>query len=659
MKTFVGDINRSSEVVAEPLDPAFNGLVYRSDPSINQSDTLMGASFVVPSGRARFGPYILFLALFCALFLLDAVMPLRALWFHNALLTQMGIWPVWPTLLLFPGKYVIPPLGYQTPLTSIPSMVSSWEVFGLLMGVFGLIFVIYLAALRHLPGQISRRFIFRSSLIFGLLFALIPVVISPDVFSYIAYARIGILYHLNPLTTAPLSIHTDIVYRYTGWVDQPSAYGPTWIIITCLFQYIFAFCHLGSSVLLMLGALRLFGLAMHLSSAALIWSLSAALQTREGLISQRRRVLATLAFAWNPLLLLEACTNAHSDTTLLFLLLLTIWLIVRGQEVPDRLPGLLDRLPLKVETRRWLVYLAPALCFALGICVKINLVLLAPGLFIYQWQQMADVPVRQRVRCVLASLGACCGLVIALYAPFWQGGAVLRVFVVNPAADRTINTLPNTLSHLYNGVMAAIGFPPGALIGSPSERLLHTVSIGLFVVIYSFFCWRTWRTPRSLSGVASLVRWMALVWLFYCAVGSPWYWPWYLTTFLGLYALLEALGPTVCASAGTASVSERRTWESRLRRWAQQMQTFALHPGSVRLLTLSMLTMYCLTAWAAQHTFIPGLPGFQWSSFGGAWAWLLPLLFMKRALMTQHSWDAHSESASLAARRKTLPATPS
>ena len=37
-----------------------------------------------------------------AILLLDAVLPLAGFWFHTALLTQFGQWPLLPTHLLFP-----------------------------------------------------------------------------------------------------------------------------------------------------------------------------------------------------------------------------------------------------------------------------------------------------------------------------------------------------------------------------------------------------------------------------------------------------------------------------------------------------------------------------------------------------------------------------
>jgi len=63
-----------------------------------------------PSGERldRSWPGILLLiAMVAAVLFLDAALTLRDLWFHDALLTQMGAWPVLPALLVFPGRALL------------------------------------------------------------------------------------------------------------------------------------------------------------------------------------------------------------------------------------------------------------------------------------------------------------------------------------------------------------------------------------------------------------------------------------------------------------------------------------------------------------------------------------------------------------------------
>jgi hypothetical protein len=554
------------------------------------------------SKRHALFPFAILLAMGCAILLMAAVLPLRDLWFHDAMLTQLGSWPDLPSLLLFPGQALIPPLPHISP-TGLPQVIHSWEEMSLLLGSFVIVFLIYLLALRQLPKQITRRYLLGSTALLGLLYILIPIVTSSDLYSYITYARIGVIYHMNPLTTLPTAISTDVIYSHVNWTDQPSAYGPTWIGITCFLQWVFGLFGI-SYISLMVIALRTLGLIMHLASTRLIWSISGHLQHLNGNISPTTRLRATLAFAWNPLLLFEAGVNAHSDTTLLFLVLLAVWFLVRNRAHKTqvyRARGNMEERVIRTEGLRAMILAAAML--ALATCLKINIVVLTPGLLFYAWVQG---PVRGRIKRVAAVTAVYTGTIFLLYAPFWQGGAVLNVFAVNPATYRSISTLADFLGHFYNGIAGALGFPIGAPVGSPAGRLMHTFSLSMFVIIYAFLCWRIKRTPERISTPQGLICWMAVVWLAYCATGAPWFWPWYMTTFFGLYALLEG--------SDQESLFDFVPW------LAGRSTLF------VRLFAFSMFSLCCFFSWGPQRSFVPGLPGFQWSYFSGVWAWVLPVL---------------------------------
>lgn len=578
--------------------------------------------------REKHIPFIFLGAMVLAILLMDTIMPLRDFWFHEATLTQLGTWPVWLSQWFLPGWPIVPPLPHVH-LYGMPPILQSWVELPMLLGAFVAAFVVYFAALALLPERITWRFLFRSTLVLGCLYLLIPIVTSPDLYSYIAYARMGVFHNLNPLTTLPTTIHDDPVYGYILWVDQPSAYGPTWTIITGFIQWMLARFSL-DGVLPMVIALRLLGLAMHLVSVRLIWSISGKLQQLRGHSSpypSPARIRAVLAFAWNPLLLFEACVNAHNDTTLLVFLLLVIWLLAQSQLVLDTSRNADLRTPIAV-----------ACMFALATCLKINIALLFPALLLYLW---AQAPRERRIVQVTTALVSYL-LVIALsYAPFWQGGAIFNVFSVNPSTYRTINTLADSLAHLYNSVVVWFGFPLGLSQGSPAERFLHTISTGIFVLIYLLMLWRTVRVGsgrrKKYNGIIAhgdsrlhmslhgLLYWMALAWLLYCAIGSPWFWPWYLVTFFGLYALLES-----CEDAGDLGKAGKigevvEAGDSKDEAIQSLPGAFLLRtPGTARLLSFSMLTLYCFITWGPAHTFIPGLPGFIWGYLSGVWAWAIP-----------------------------------
>jgi hypothetical protein len=405
------------------------------------------------------------------------------------------------------------------------------------------------------------------------IYVFFPITTSQDVFSYIAYARMGVIYHLNPLTALPTDIPRDTIYPYLFWVHQPSAYGPTWIIITCALQWIsltFGSQHILPMVLL----LRFFGLAMHLGSIYLIWRLSGHLQQVSNSISSGARLAALLAFAWNPFLLFEACVNAHIDTTILFLIFLALWFLLSYTQGTGR------------------HYLLAVALLAVITCLKITFVLLVPGLLLFLWAQQAH-----RLRTILLAAVTYIGIVLLLYAPFWQPG-LLHLFHISPATSRVLNSPYEFFLQLGASIEGKPVLPISADIGSRAEVITHWVSIAIFLIVYGLLCVRPLKAPRSINTLPSLIRWMALCWLLYSLLGSSWFWPWYIIAFFGLATLL---------TASTGNVL---------------LLSFLRLPLALYLLTFSMLCLYCFYTWAPHASTIPYLPYFQWSYLRGLWIWL-------------------------------------
>lgn len=547
--------------------------------------------------QKRFWPVLPFLLLFamgCALFFLEALLPLRDLWFYNALLTlPIRSWLLFPTHLLFPGKPVVSSqAGVHRTLPH--SLVMPWQETRMLLVAFVLLFLCYLFAVRYLPRYITQRFVLLSTLLLGLLYSIVPIVTSEDIFSYIAYARMFVIYHLNPLATIPTSIHTDLIYPYLYWVKQPSIYGPAWILLSGVLQWgglAVGLLHIASMVML----LRLFSLAMHLGSVQLIWSISGKWQSMTGYdaLTQQRRVRATLAFAWNPLLLLEACVNAHVDTTMLFFVLLALWTLLHWQHRPLR------------------SMLLATCVLAFAACIKITLVFFLPGFLLFLWIRQAH-----RLPDILLAATTYIATLLLLYVPFWDHGAILNVLNINPGTFHAINSPYAFVIYLSASLRGSSVFPATASASSHIEHLAHVGSMTLFAALYALLLlWSVYRW-RYKNAWPALLRWMALVWLLYCLLGSPWFWPWYLVTFMGLYALIEAGNLTN----------------------TQPFVKFFRLPMAVRLLTFSMLSLYCFLSFAPVMSFIPPFTHLTWAELGGLWLWLIPLLafYIPRSSIVQY-----------------------
>lgn len=68
----------------------------------------------------------------------------------------------------------------------------------------------------------------------GLTFAflLAPPILSQDVFSYIAYARLGVVHDLNPYAYRPFDIPADPVFGFAGSKDAVNVYGPFFALLS-------------------------------------------------------------------------------------------------------------------------------------------------------------------------------------------------------------------------------------------------------------------------------------------------------------------------------------------------------------------------------------------------------------------------------------------
>lgn len=63
-------------------------------------------------------------------------------------------------------------------------------------------------------------------------FALAPVLLSHDVYSYVDYARLGVVHGLNPYVHPPAAAPFDPAYARVTWIDATSAYGPLFTLAT-------------------------------------------------------------------------------------------------------------------------------------------------------------------------------------------------------------------------------------------------------------------------------------------------------------------------------------------------------------------------------------------------------------------------------------------
>ncbi len=128
-------------------------------------------------------------------------------------------------------------------------------------------------------------------------FAVAPVLLSHDVYSYVDYARLGAVHGLNPYVHPPAAAPFDPAYARVTWIDATSAYGPLFTLVTYPLAWLPDW--LAVATLKATAALSVLGAAVLVARIAPVRGVSP---------------LGAAAFvALNPLVLIHVVGGAHND----------------------------------------------------------------------------------------------------------------------------------------------------------------------------------------------------------------------------------------------------------------------------------------------------------------------------------------------------------
>ncbi len=261
-------------------------------------------------------------------------------------------------------------------------------------------FLAYLGALAKAP-VLGRRLIWGAIVLALAVFAAVPPLLSQDVYSYVDYARLGVIHDLNPYVHPPSAAPADPVYAEVGWTEATSAYGPLFTLIT----YPLAWLPVDAAVYFLkaLAAVSVLGLAV----------LVARLAPTRGVDPLRAAAFVAL----NPLVLAHVVGGGHNDATAMLLAMLGAAAVLSGREG------------------------AAGVAFVASWATKAPAALAAP---------FALIAARRRDRLVLGALGASLAIGIAGYAAFgWHWLDSLGLAGENQG--RVSNySVPNLLSELLD-----------------------------------------------------------------------------------------------------------------------------------------------------------------------------------------------------------------
>jgi uncharacterized BrkB/YihY/UPF0761 family membrane protein len=337
------------------------------------------------------------------------------------------------------------------------------------IGVLIAMFCAYAVAV-SVAAHLSPRLVIGAIVALNVLVLLGPPLISTDVFSYQAYARMGAIYGINPYLHGPYAINLDHVFPYVGakWSNTPNAYGPLFTV----FSYAFAKLSIATSVYVY----KAIAGAAALGLVAVVWRCARRLRTNQ--------VRAVALVGLNPLLIVYGVGGGHNDLLMLLAVTGSLYALVCGRE---RLGG------------------------ALGVVaagIKLTGGLMLPFAIAAEGPNRGHRRRRDLLLAIAASIAA---IAVLNFAVFGSGGFHLLGTLSQGQREGSWNSIPGFIS---------------------SKLGLHTIShvttyllAAAFISVCAWLLRRVWRGQMDWIAAAG---WATLAVLLASSSLLPWYVAWML-----------------------------------------------------------------------------------------------------------------------------------
>jgi hypothetical protein len=201
-------------------------------------------------------------------------------------------------------------LGGAFPIVSVLAVAAA-------MGGF---LALLLAAWR---GRIPAGVALGLAVAFHAALLLLPLLISRDVYSYIAHGQIVSVHGANPYVATPADFPSFLTRELVGpkWVDTPSVYGP-------LFSHLAGVVtRLSSRLDVLVDVFRVIAILASLATTVVIgatvrWA------------RPERAALAIAAFGLNPVILFQSAASGHNDLLVALSVAIAAWLVLRDRTLP-------------------------------------------------------------------------------------------------------------------------------------------------------------------------------------------------------------------------------------------------------------------------------------------------------------------------------------
>ncbi len=334
---------------------------------------------------------------------------------------------------------------------------------------------------RLLPSDVRLLYwtIIPLTVLLSFVFLFAPAVMWPQVFLYGAYGRMVTVYHVNPYMASHVILPTNLLYSVlsTGQVG-PAPYGPVWTDLTLPVVWLAR-----NSVANVLIGFRLLGLLAHLANTLLLWQIL-------GRLRAERRMVGTLLYAWNPVVLLFGIAEMHYELVVILFILLASYFYLRK------------------------AYLVGWVCLLLAILMNALCLLLLPLFLRATWKETRAMRGGQRALWWLL-LAALSVLIVALayypYLPGWSrngiGEQLRQVF----APGTAINSLAAAIQNLHMSAPTASAWSAAPL----TWTLLAAITAGSLLLLGIWLV-------ENLELALLFASWVALAFF----TLSPQNWPW-------------------------------------------------------------------------------------------------------------------------------------
>jgi alpha-1,6-mannosyltransferase len=329
-----------------------------------------------------------------------------------------------------------------------------------------LMFAAYWVVVRN-AGRYSARQVIIAIVAFNVIVLLGPPLISTDVFSYQAYARMFANYATNPYLHGPVAIQPDDIYNYIGskWVTTPSVYGPVFTLLSGIW-----------SKVSLQASLYIFKAIAALSTAGTVWLLWKSAKLR-GVDP----VKAVALFGLNPLVVLYGIGGGHNDLLMLLFTTAGVYAMLKRYE---RTSG--------------------ALVVA-GAGIKLTGAVLLPFMLL---AKLSDRPTRLRVKVLVGAVAA--AIVIGVAGFFAFGTAILHI-------TRTLSNVQD------QGGWQSV---PGLLFTILRVPVTHAGTLAFGGIFVAICLWLLWRVYQGRMDWIEGGAWATIALLLSAGSVQPWYISW-------------------------------------------------------------------------------------------------------------------------------------